>query len=178
MLFSLKGNGRNHITAHAVTNQRQAFTINANFISVFGYPAGCCIGLINRNGEMRFRGGRVINENGCRARRVNQIANKTLMCREIAQDPATAMKEHKYRQGSLRVMRLHNIQCEILPINSNRFYTDVGSRQGGAFLRIDQYLACCLRRQLLNGLPATPVQHIQELLNMTFWASCISKAIG
>ncbi len=178
MLFGLKRYGRYHITADAVTYQRQAFAVNANFITVLGYPAGCGISLINCNWEMRFRGGCVVNKNGHRFGCIYEVANQTLMCREIAQDPAAAVEEHKYRQCSRRVMRLHNIQCYFLPINLNRFFTDVGRRQRYPFLRIDQHLTCCLSRQLLNGLPSASVQRIQELLNMTFWACCISKAVG
>ncbi len=55
MLFGLERYGGNHVSADAVTYQCQATTVNANYVTVLGNPAGCCIGLINGNREMRFR---------------------------------------------------------------------------------------------------------------------------
>ncbi|MNS99593.1 hypothetical protein D3C72_1340010 [compost metagenome] len=178
MVFCLQRDSCNHISTNTVANQGQAFSVDANFISVLSYPAGCHISLINRNREMCFRRWRVVHKNGRRSRLINQIANEPLMRREITQDPAAAVEEHKYGQGSGRVMRLHNSQHYFFAINADCFFTDIRGGQLRPFLCVDQHLARVLRRQLLNRLPSTAVQGIQERLHVTFWLRISGKAVN
>ncbi|MNI53565.1 hypothetical protein D3C73_1084100 [compost metagenome] len=86
------------------------------------------------------------------------------MGREVAQHPAAAVEEHKYRQCFLDLGRSHNVQQDILPLDMNGFLADFDLVQWhfDATLRALQHFARLFRFHLFHRLATAGIQRIQK----------------
>ncbi|MNP31147.1 hypothetical protein D3C76_1242560 [compost metagenome] len=98
-------------------------------MAVFGHPAGCGVGLVDRGRVMRFRRRRVVDVHRDRAGTYHQVTNQALVSREIPQHPTATVEEHEHRQFTFDLGRAHHFEVDRLTVNLDCLVADFHAGQ-------------------------------------------------